>query len=89
MVDLDELLYGVPTWEQVVEFFRDGEFHSEEYEVEAIEKHLMTEDQRKWMFDNHLSIEKCLNGRYTGDIPVHEMLYKPWNDKLGFTMFGG
>ena len=90
MIDLDELLNGTPTWEQVVEFWKDdGDFCGEEYLVQAIEKHLLTEDQRKVMFHYRLSIEKMLNGRYLSSIsPVVEKIYGEWNAKLGFKSFG-
>jgi hypothetical protein len=91
MIDLDELLNGTPTWDQVLEFWKDdGDFCGEQYLVEAIEKHLLTEDQRKRMFDAHLSIEKMLNGRYGISLsPVVQAIYDEWNQKLGFKEFGG
>ncbi len=88
MIDLDCLLCGKPTWDEVVDFFANGEFHEEHYLVEAIEKHLQTEEQRKKMFDHKLSIEKILNGRTE---PKHEKfvnkLFKVWNEKLGIKHF--
>lgn len=93
MIDLDELLNGSPTWEQVVEFWKDdGDFCGEEYLVQAIERWLLTEDQRKRMFDSRLSIEKMLNGRYVSSGKVGEAvetIYAEWNTKLGFLAFGG
>ena len=91
MIDLDELLNGEPTWEQVVEFWKDdGDFCGEEYLVQAIEKHLQTEDQRKRLFDARLSVEKILNGRYYGEQePLVQAIYNEWNQKLGFKEFGG
>jgi hypothetical protein len=89
MLDLDGLLFGTPTWDEVVEFWRDGEFCEERYLVEAIERHLLTEDQRKRMFDARLSIEKMLNGRYPSDqSPVVQAFFDEWNTKLGFKTFG-
>jgi hypothetical protein len=91
MIDLDELLNGNPTWEQVVEFWRDdGDFCGEEYLVSAIEKWLMTEEQRELMFKNRLTVEKMLNGRYYETVsPMVHDIFKLWNDKLGFDRFGG
>jgi len=93
MIDLDGLLYGDPTWEQVVEFWKDdGDFCGEGYLVSAIERWLLTEDQRKRMFDAKLSIEKMMNGRYVGGGDVSETvgaIYGEWNAKLGFNAFGG
>lgn len=89
MIDLDSLCFGEPTWEEVVEFWKDGEFCEEKYLVEAIELHLLTEAQRKTMYDHRLSIEKMLNGRHTGDKePVVHCIFGEWNTKLGFTAFG-
>lgn len=89
MIDLDELLNGSPSWEQVTEFFRNGEFHEESYLVEAIELYLQTDVQRQLIFDNRLSIEKMLNGRTQ---PQHssitQQIYDEWNSKLGFKNFG-
>ena len=89
MLELDELLYGDPSWEEVALFFKEGEFHEEHFSVTAIKKHLLTEEQRKKLFDLNLSIEECLNGRYTGEqeASVHA-IYKEWNEKLGFHSFG-
>jgi hypothetical protein len=89
MICLDELLTGTPTWEQVVGFWRDGEFCGEEYLVQAIEKWLQTEEQRKRMFDARLSIEKMLNGRFTADVEKDvDAIFAEWNAKLGFKAFG-
>lgn len=91
LIDLDELLHGDPTWQQVQEFFQYGEFCEERYDVEAIEKHLLTEEQRIGMFNYHLSIEKMLNGRYPCQGKEKEFVYscyEAWNAKLGFKAFG-
>jgi hypothetical protein len=92
MIDLDTLLHENPTWEEVVEFWKDdGEFCGEQYLVAAIERWLQTEEQRKGLFDHRLSIEKMLNGRYVssdvGDFV--ESLFTAWNEKLGFEAFNG
>lgn len=89
LIDLDELLNGNPTWEEVVEFWKSGDFCGELCLVEAIEKYLLTVDQRGKMFDANLSIEKMLNRRYGGDLEglVYD-IYGEWNDKLGFKAFG-
>jgi hypothetical protein len=90
LIDLDELLNGNPSWEQVVAFFKDGEFHEESYLVQAIERWLLTEEQRKRIFDAHLSIEKMLNGRYgEKEESAVEAIYNEWNAKLGHYQFGG
>ena len=90
MIDLDAMYAGKPTWDEVVEFWKAGDWCEEKYLVEAIEKHLQTEDQRKRMFDARLSIEKMLNGRYPiSSMLVVEAIFAEWNKKLGFTAFGG
>jgi len=89
-IELDELLTGTPSWEDVVEFFRIGEFHDERYTVAAIEKHLLTEEQRKKMFDLRFDIVKMLNGYVEGEEPqkVKYDIFAEWNAKLGFHHFG-
>ena len=89
IIDLDELLNGKPTWEQVVAFWKEGEFCEEHYLVEAIEKHLQTEEQRQLIFANFLSIEKILNGRYIlNQSAIVISIFNDWNTKLGFKAFG-
>ena len=90
VIDLDELLNGTPTWEQVVEFWKDdGDFCGEEYLVAAVEKWLLTEKQRERMFHARLSVEKMLNGRYpcSQALAVRDF-FEEWNAKLGFVRFG-
>jgi hypothetical protein len=88
-IDLDCLLHGEPSWIDVTKFFKQGDFHEEHYEVAAIEKHLLTETQRKTMFDNKLSIEKMLNGRFPYDqMDIVESIFAEWNRKLGFKHYG-
>lgn len=89
IIELDELLYGTPEWEKIVEFFKEGDFPEESYLIAAIEKHLQTEEQRQAIFDNGISIEKMLNGRTTGDTSsLKQSIYDAWNAKLGFKSFG-
>lgn len=89
-IDLDTLLYGQVTPEQVTEFFRDGEFPQECYLVEAIERHLQNEQQREILYLSRLSIEKLLNGRYGGEFEnLVATIFAEWNAKLGFRYFGG
>ena len=93
VIDLDELLEGKPTWEQVVAFWRavtDGttEFYNEHYQVDAIKKHLRTEEQRKKMFELDVSIEEILGGRYPRSKGrAVDAILKEWNKKLGFRAF--
>ena len=87
-IDLDELLHGKPSWDEVAAFFKNGEFYEEGYLTSAIKKHLLTEEQRQKLFDCGLSIEDCLNGRYTGENYTSIMsVYDEWNEKLGFQNF--
>jgi len=90
IIDLNYLLTGKPSWEEVVWFFKNEEFGEEAYLVEAIEKFLLTDDQRKWIMDERLSIEKMLNGRYAGEGRQYDSvksIFKEWNQKLGFKRF--
>lgn len=87
-IDLDTLLNGNPAWVEVVDFFRAGEFHEEHYLVDAIEKHLLTDGHRRWMYAEKITVPDMLNGRvegYEGDI---REIYNDWNMKLGFRHFG-
>jgi len=69
--------------------FKDG-FDSEHYLVLAIKSYLMDNLEWKFLHDNNLSIEDCLNGRYSGDMEkqVFSKLYAVWNARLGYRSFG-
>lgn len=56
--------------------------------VSVIRVHLLTLEQRKFLFENGLSIEDLLNGRVNGNLnkKIAEM-YKDWNDKIGEKYF--
>ena len=85
--DTDHVVYGNPTKEQIQWWFQHDD-SGEEWVVAAIERHLQSEEQRKGMFDRRLSIEKILNGRYTGDQePFVRQTLKEWNEKLGVKVF--
>ena len=89
VVDLDQLLYGTCTDAEVTEFFRDGSWDNEPYLIQAIEKHLLTEEQRATLYYNHMSIQKMLNGMTVGaQSNIKADIYKQWNEKLGFKCFG-
>ena len=89
-IDLDELLHGNPSWEDVADFWQNnGEFYEESYLVEAIKKYLRTDDHRKTLGELDLSIEDLLNGRY--NYKQHkkvDKIFDDWNQKLGFIAFG-
>jgi hypothetical protein len=90
LIDLDELLHGSPSWKQVVDFWKDPncEWYEESYLIEAIKKFLRTEEQRRELFELDLSIEDCMNGRYTTKQSKRvRKIYKEWNKKLGFKAF--
>ena len=89
LIELDELLNGAPLWKSVVNFWKSGEFYEEHYLVEAIEKWLLTDEQRQSILDAGLTIEKMLNGRYNGNQKgLVYGIYNEWNNKLGFKAFG-
>lgn len=92
--DLDELLYGTPDFETVKKFFAyhgetgDG-FPEEHYLVDAIKKHLRTDEQRLEMADRDITIADMLNGRTTGEHEAFvDACYADWNTKLGRRAFG-
>lgn len=89
-LELDYILYGDPSWDEVRKFFLDGEFYEEHYLVQAIERHLLTDEQRTLMFMNHLTTEKMLNGRVEGQagLDAENQIYAGWNEKLGWIHFG-
>lgn len=96
LMELDELLScpplgsGGPTDARVREFWeKDGEFHQEHYLVAAIERHLLTAEQRATIGSRGLSIEKMLNGRYgSADEPLVIAIFSVWNAKLNCRAFG-
>lgn len=65
-----------------------GGFDSEEYLVAAIKRHLLTEDQRRRLYDLRLSIEDLLNGRVEGDQGIYDEVFDVWNAALGWKAFG-
>lgn len=89
MIDLDELLYGNPPWDNVVEFWRIRSFHEESYLVMAVKKHLRTPEQQLALAEVDVSIEDMVNGRVTGEHrALVNRIFCEWNTKLGFSAFG-
>jgi len=87
-IDLNELLHNNPTWADVVDFWKQGEFHEEHYLVDAILKYLLTPDQSARMSRCGITIEDVLNGRCRGEgSQLREKLCSEWNEKLGFKAF--
>lgn len=89
-IELDELLTGNPSIEDVSQFFKLNAFPDEHYLVQAIRKHLLTEEQRTQLFARDITIEQILNGRVQGE-SNHDFirtLFADWNTKLGFQSFG-
>jgi len=89
-IELDELLEGNPTWPQVVEWFKAGEFYQEHYLIKAIKKHLRTPQQKATMDKLDMSIEDMLNGRTSGNAmwDAEQKIFDEWNSKLGYKHFG-
>lgn len=89
-MDLDYLIYGNPTSEEICAFFARGEFIEGKYLVDAIERHLVTDANWKTIGEHHLCVDKMLSGHYpvSKDEVVQELL-RQWNEKLGFDCFGG
>ncbi len=86
-IEIDMLLNGTPTWEQVVEWFKETS-DDEHWVVAAIKKHLLTEEQRKLMFEADISIEDLLNGRVQIGSDLVTKIFNEWNAKLGRKQFG-
>ena len=86
VVDLNFVLFDSPTWDQVVAYWKvDEPWFQEHYHIQAIERYLLTPEQRKRIADYNLTIEKMLNGRYgIAEETMVSGIYKEWNEKLGF-----
>jgi len=64
------------------------EFYNEYQLVDAIKKHLLTDDQKQFLSDNNLSIEDCLNGRVSGKFDTEiSIIFREWNTKIGKKIF--
>lgn len=90
-IDLNDLLFTTPgpAWEDVVAFFRDGEFHETHYEKQAIRKYLLTEDQLTSITRLGLSLGDMLHGRFNAvQSAVVTRVFTEWNTKLGFVRYG-
>ena len=90
MIDLDELLNGNPTPEQVTEFLRDdGDFCGEQYLVQFIKKYCRDAEDRKAMESMDISIEEMLNGQYAMHFhSAVDEIFAKWNKKVGHKVFG-
>lgn len=88
-IELDDVLHGSPTWNEVQRFFADGEeFYEEGFLVAAIKRHLRTDEDKAELAALDVSIEEVLNGRYQfrDSEKIAAILIK-WNAKLGCTYF--
>lgn len=89
-IDLEELLHGNPTWEEVVRFWKeDGEFFEEKYHMAAIKRYLRTPEQKIRLDEADISLEELMSGSYGH--AFHSMtqgILKEWNEKLGFHYYG-
>jgi hypothetical protein len=57
--------------------------------IEAIKLNLLTEEQRRWLFDNGLDVADILNGRFGGSLEDDaNAIFAEWNAKLGRREFG-
>lgn len=89
MIELDELLTGTPSQKDVSQYFKEGEFFEEHYQIEAIKKYLRTPEQKQKLDIADLSIEDCLNGRFNSEQEKTVLgVFAEWNNKLGFKCFG-
>jgi hypothetical protein len=79
-------LNGTPTREQVSEWFRETS-DDEHWVVEAIKKHLRTDEQKLAIALADFSIEDMLNGRVPGNSELVAAIFADWNAKLGCQHF--
>jgi O-methyltransferase involved in polyketide biosynthesis len=89
LIDLDELVYGEPDFEDVVAFWKEGEWHGEENEVDAIKRWLRTPEHKRVLDELDLSIYDVLNGHYAqAEEGIIYGILREWNEKLGFRAYG-
>jgi hypothetical protein len=70
------------------EFYRLANAVGEEYTVSTIRRYLLTEPQRLWLFEQNVSIEDLLNGRFDGHLESEVgAMFRDWNAKLGSKHF--
>ena len=89
MIEMTELLYGNPSWENVQDFFKNGDFRENEYLIAAIKKYLLTNEQKQIMSTHNFSIQNMLGGQIPHElIPIKTNIYQEWNTKLEVKYFG-
>jgi len=73
--------------QNLADLFEDG---SDEYiQISRIKKHLLTEEQKKQLYDANYDIADVLNGRTLPDFESKvESMFADWNTKLGRHVFG-
>jgi hypothetical protein len=88
-IDIEDLLHGNPSWTDVCEYFKHGEFYETDYEVKAIKRWLLTDEQITFLKTAGLSLQDALCGNYEEE---HEELvgdfFDHWNAKLGYKRYG-
>lgn len=60
----------------------------EHFLVDAIKRHLLTDEQWAKICAQRESIENMLNGRISGDSRWVQEIYAEWNKKIGAEVFG-
>lgn len=90
MIEFDDLINpSVEVSDQEVsDFFKNEEFHEDQYLVQAIKLRLRSKEDKKVLYDLDVSIEELLNGNY--DISLYNeiaLIKHNWNRKLGFKYF--
>lgn len=56
--------------------------------VKIVKQYLLTDGQRKWLFENDLSVPDLLNGEWHFClIEEIELIFREWNALLGESMF--
>jgi hypothetical protein len=62
---------------------------TEEEVIDIIKKHLLTESQRKQLYEHKLDVGDILHGKfYEEDEVLVGQIFEAWNKKAGFKAFG-
>lgn len=71
----------------LADILEDGS--DEHHQILRIKTYLLTEEQRKWLFDANYDVADVLNGRTLPDFESKvESMFTDWNAKLGRHVFG-
>lgn len=62
---------------------------AEQHPAVAIDRYLLSPEQRRFLMDSRLTIADVLTGRYPASLTadIEQFLFHPWNEALGTTVF--